>query len=138
MPFLHPSPHLILLTTLSISSVINERPDPLVVGLQVDGAVRCLDGRTSRGLQGVNLEEMKCPKKIFWAAALWEDVFFQEHAPHLAHDEQACAECLMEGTNFGRRCCVGAPGELVHDVPCVGHEIRTSMAVELVIIVTRS
>ena len=63
---------------------------------------------------------------MFWVAALWEDVIFPEHAPHLAHNEQACAKGLAEGTNFGRRCCVGA-GELVHDVPCVGHEIRTSM-----------
>jgi hypothetical protein len=51
--------------------------------------------------QGVNLEEMKCPKKMFWAAALWEDVFFPEHAPQLAHDEHACAKGLAEGTNFG-------------------------------------
>ena len=59
---------------------VDERPDPLAVGLRVDGTARCSDGRTSRGLQGVNLEEMKCPKKMFWGAALWEDVFFQEHA----------------------------------------------------------
>ena len=89
---------------------VDERPDPLAVGLWVDGATRCSDGRTSRGLQGVSLEKMKCPKKMFWAATLWEDVFFQEHAPHLAHDEQACAKCLTEGTNFGRRCCVGRRG----------------------------
>ena len=65
---------------------------------------------------------MESPEKMLWAAALWDDVFFPEHAPHHAHDGQACAECLAEGTNFGRRCCIGA-GELVHDVPCVGHEV---------------
>jgi hypothetical protein len=77
---------------------VYEHPDPLAVGLRVDGAARCFDGRTSRGLQGVNLEEVKCPEKMFWAAALWEEIFFQEHAPHLAHDEQASAECLTEGS----------------------------------------
>ena len=115
MPFSHRSPHVILLTTLSTSSAsIYEHPDPLAVGLRVDGTTRCSDGRTSRGLQGVNLEEMKCLEKMFWAAALEEDVFFQEHDPHLAHDNQACAECLTEGANFSQRCCVGVPGELVH------------------------
>ncbi len=88
------------------------------------------------GIRGsTNLEKMKSPKKMFWVAALWEDVFFPEHSPHLAHDEQACAKGLAEGTNFGRRCCVGA-GELVYDVPCVRHEIGMSMMkVALVVVV---
>jgi hypothetical protein len=71
---------------------------------------------------------------MFRAAALWEDIFFQEHAPHLAHDEQGCAECLMEGTNFRRCCCVRATGELVHGVLCFGHEIMTSIAVAVVVV----
>jgi len=49
---------------------VDERPDSFVVYLRVDGAAGCSDGRTSRGLQGVNLEKMKSPKKMFWAAAL--------------------------------------------------------------------
>jgi len=77
---------------------------------------------------------MKSPKEMFWAAAFWEDVFFPEHAPHLAHDEQACAKGHTEGMNFGRRCCVGV-GELFHDVSCNRHETRSSMVVELIVVV---
>ena len=113
---------------------VDERPDPFSVCLRVHSAAGCSDGRTCRGLQGVNLEEMKSPKKKFWAAAPWEEVFFPEHAPHLAHDEQACAKGHAEGMNFGRRCSVGA-GELVHDVSSNRHETRSSMLVELVVIV---
>ena len=91
-------------------------PRPICIFWGVDSTAGCSDGCTSWGLQGVNLEKMKIPENMLWAAALWEDAFFSEHAPHLAHDGQACAKGLAEGTNFGRRCCIGA-GELVHYVP---------------------
>jgi hypothetical protein len=41
------------------------------------------------GPAGVNLEKMNSQKKILWAATLWVDVFFPEHAPHLDHNGQA-------------------------------------------------
>ena len=63
--------------------------------------LRCVfgssNGRTSWGLRGVNLEEMKSPKEMFWAAAFWEDVFFPEHAPHLDHNGQACDDDNHDG-----------------------------------------
>ncbi len=48
------------------------------------------------------------PKQMLWAAALWEEVFFPEHVPHLAYDGQARAEGLTEGANFSRRYCFWA------------------------------
>ena len=73
------------------------------MGLWINGVTGRANGRTARGLQGVNLEEMKSPKKMLWAAALWEEVFFPEH---YAYNGQACAKDLAEGANFGRRCCI--------------------------------
>ena len=99
--------------------------------------LRCVFRSTARisGPAGGKPRENEEPKEVFWVAALWEDVFFPEHAPHLAHNDQACAKGLAESTNFGRRCRVGA-GELVYDVPCVRHEIGTSMMkVALVVVV---
>ena len=81
---------------------MDKLPDPFPVGLQIDGASGRADGRTPRrGLQGVNNEEIKSPMQMLWSAALWEEVFFPEHEPHLAHDGQAHAKGLTEGANFG-------------------------------------
>ena len=55
---------------------LDEGPDPFPMGLWINGAAKCANGHTARGLQGVNLEKIIGPKKMFWAAALWEDVFF--------------------------------------------------------------
>ena len=52
---------------------IDKRPDPLAVGLRVDGAGRRADGRTPRALLGVHLHKMKCPKQVLRAATLWEE-----------------------------------------------------------------
>ena len=97
-------------------------PYPFLVGLWINAATGHTNGHTPWGLQGVNLEEMKSSKQMLWVAILWEGVFFPEHEPHLARNEQARAKGLVEGTNLGRRCCVWA-WELVHDVPCVGHKV---------------
>jgi hypothetical protein len=107
------------------------------MGLPIDGAAGRSDGRTARGLYGVNLEEMKSPKQMLWATALWEEVFFPEHVPHLANNGQARAKGLAEGANFGQCCCVWA-WKLVHDIPRVGHEVgrSSSFAVKAVLLLS--
>ena len=84
--------------------------DPFLVHLWINGAIRRANG-PSWGLQGVDLEKMTSPKQMLCAVALWQEVFFPEHALHFAYDGQACEE----HTSLGQTCCVGA-GELVHDV----------------------
>jgi len=75
---------------------INERPDPLAVGLWVDGAGRRADGRTPRALLGVHLHKMKGPKQILWAATLREEGVPLEQLPNFFNDKQARPKKLME------------------------------------------
>ena len=60
---------------------VDKRPDPLAVGLRVDGAGRRADGRTPRALLGVHLHKMKGPKQVLWAATLWEEGVPLEQLP---------------------------------------------------------
>ena len=77
---------------------INERPDPLAVGLRVDG------GRTHRALLGVHLHKMKGPKQVLWAATLWEEGVPLEQLPYFFDDEHARPEKLPEVPRLHRRC----------------------------------
>ena len=43
---------------LQLGDGVNERPDPLSMGLRVDGAVGSADDRAPRALLGVSLEEV--------------------------------------------------------------------------------
>ena len=60
---------------------VDKRPDPLAVGLRIDGAGRRADGQTPRALLGVHLEEVNCPKQMLQAATLWEEGVPLEQLP---------------------------------------------------------
>ncbi len=74
----------------------DERPDPLAVGLRVDGAGRRADGRTPRAMLGVYLHKMKCPKQMLRVATLWEEGVPLKQLPCFFDDEHARPEKLME------------------------------------------
>ena len=56
-----------------IGDGVNECPYPLAVGLRVDGTGQRANGRTPGALLGVHLREVKGPKQMLRAAALWEE-----------------------------------------------------------------
>ena len=70
---------------------VDKRPDPLAVGLRIDGAGRRADGRTPRALLGlgVNLHKMKGPKQVLWVANLWEEGVPVKQLPYSFDDEHA-------------------------------------------------
>jgi len=81
---------------------VDECPDPLAVGLRVDGAGRRADGRTPWALLGVHLHKMKGPKQVLRVATLWEEGVLLEQLPCFFDDEQAHPEKLTE---VPRLCC---------------------------------
>jgi hypothetical protein len=71
-------------------------PDPLAVGLRVDGAGRRADGQTSRALLGVHLHKMKGPKQVLWVATLWEEGVPFELLPYCFDNEHTRPKQLPE------------------------------------------
>jgi hypothetical protein len=82
-----------------VGDSVDERPDPLAVGLRVDGAGRRADGQTPRALLRVHLHKMKDPKQMLWAATLWE-----KGVPLFFDDEHAHPKKLKEVPHL-RPCC---------------------------------
>jgi hypothetical protein len=75
---------------------IDVSPDPLAVGLRVNGAGRCANGRTPWALLGVHLHKMKGPKQVLRAATLWEEGVPLEQLPYFSDDKRARPEKLPE------------------------------------------
>ncbi len=67
-----------------IGDGVNEHPRPFAVGLWVDGTGRRFDGRIPGALLGVHLHEVKGPKQMLRAAALWEEGVPLEQLPSAA------------------------------------------------------
>jgi hypothetical protein len=72
-----------------IGDGVNERPHPLVVGLWVDSTGQRTDGQTPGALLGVHLHEVKGPKQMLQAAALWEEGVPLKQPPCFFDHEQA-------------------------------------------------
>ena len=85
-----------------IGNGVDEHPDPLVVGLWVDGAGRRADGQTPRALLGAHLEKVQCPKQMLRAATLWEEGVLLKQLPCFFDDEHARPKKLTEVL---RLCC---------------------------------
>jgi hypothetical protein len=97
-----------------IGNGVNECPDPLAVGLRVDGTGQRANGRTPRALLGVHLHEMKVPKQMLWAATLWDVETLKDgyicnvplpRVPRIQSASLATLEpsqCIMAGTEPSR------------------------------------
>ena len=86
-----------MITHHSIDQVgdgVDKRPDPLAVGLRVDGAGRRADGRTPRALLGVHLHKMKGPKQVLRAATLWEEGVPLGQLPYFFDSRRCCVSVV--------------------------------------------
>ena len=75
-----------------VGDSVDERPDPLAVGLRVDGAGRRADGQTPRALLRVHLHKIKGPKQVHRTATLWEEGVPLEQLPCFFDDKHARPE----------------------------------------------
>ena len=106
-----------------IGKGVNERPDPLAVGLWVNGTGRRADGQTPGALLGVHLHEVKGPKQMLWVATLWEEGVPLEQLPCFFDNEHAHPKKLMEVPRL-RRCRFDTVRRPVLDVPGQCLEVR--------------
>ncbi len=75
---------------------INERPDPFLMGLCINGAIGCADECTPWALLWVDLKEVEHPKQMLWAPTPWSELVTDGEFPNELDNSFACSKELAK------------------------------------------
>ncbi len=84
------------------------------MGLSVDGAIGCADGRAPRALLGVYLQEVERPEQVLWASTPWSELITNDELPDDLDHSLACSKELTKEPSLGYQPVPTATWRAVH------------------------